>query len=59
MDQRGGRAGPLWKSGNMVSEGSVVDLVDQDPEERCGLVTRVGLELRVDRNNERGGNSRK
>ena len=43
MNQRAGRAHPLWKSGNVVSKGSVVDLVDEDAEEGSGLVTRIGL----------------
>ena len=54
MDQGGGRSGPCWEAGNVVSEGSAVDLVNQDAEEGNGLVTRVGFELRIDLNDEGG-----
>ena len=50
-----GRAGPLWEGGSVVSEGSVVDLVDEDAEEGDSLVTRVGLELGLDVDDEGGG----
>ena len=42
------RAGPLRECGGVFSESSVIDLVDEDAEESDGLVTRVGLELRLD-----------
>ena len=48
LDDGVGRAGPLWEGRSVVSEGSVVDLVDEDAEESDGLVTRVGLELGLD-----------
>ena len=55
LDYRVGRACPLWKGGSVVSEGGVVDLVDKDVEESNGLITRVGLELRLDVEDEGRG----
>ena len=55
MNSRAWRASPLWESGNVVAEGGVVDLVDKNAEESSGLVVRVRLELRVDFDDERGG----
>jgi hypothetical protein len=55
VDHRWGRACPLWEGGNVVSERGVVDLVNEDPEEGGCLVTRVGLQLRVDFDDECGG----
>ena len=52
MDYRVGRACPLREGGSVVSEGGVVNLVDKDAEESDGLITRVGLELRLDVENE-------
>ena len=49
------RRGRLWKSGNIVSKGGVVNLVEKDTEEGVGLRTRVGLALRVDLDDECGG----
>jgi len=43
----------LWESRNVVAEGGIVDLVDEDAEESCGLIVRVLLELRVDLDDER------
>ena len=43
-----GRASPLREGGSVVSEGGVVNLVDEDAEESSSLVTRVGLELWLD-----------
>ena len=54
VDHRVGWAGPLWEDGNVVSEGGIVDLVNQDAEESCSLVAWVRLQLRVDLNDERG-----
>ena len=48
LDYRVRRAGPLWEGGGVVSEGGIVDLVDEDAEESNSLVTRVGLKLRLD-----------
>jgi len=45
----------LWESRNVVAEGGVVDLVGRDTEESCCLVVWVGLELRIDLDDERGG----
>ena len=45
---------PLWKGGSIVSEGGVVNLVDENTEESGGLITRVGLELRLDVDDESG-----
>jgi hypothetical protein len=44
----------LWEGGNIISECGVVDLVNEDPEEGSGFVTRVGLELGVDFDDECG-----
>ena len=52
VDQGGGRSGPCWEAGNVVPKGGAVDLVKQDAEEGGSLVTRVGLELRIDLNDE-------
>ena len=48
LDYRVRRAGPLCEGGSVVSAGGIVDLVDEDTEESGSLVTRVGLELRLD-----------
>ena len=55
MNYRVGRAGPLWEGGGVISECGVVDLVDKDAEESDGLITRVGLELRLDVEDEGRG----
>jgi len=55
LDYCPGRAGPLWEGGSVVSEGSVVDLVDEDTEESCGLVIWVLLEVGLDVDDERRG----
>jgi len=52
------RTSPLRKSGRIVPEGGVIDLVDKDTEEGGGLVVRVWLEMRVDLDDECGGNGR-
>ena len=57
MNHCGGRPCPCWEVGNVVPEGGAVDLVNQDPEEGDGLVTRVGFELRIDLNDEGGSYS--
>lgn len=54
MDHRAGRSVPLWESGNIISEGGVVDLVNKNTKERSGFVARIGLELGVDLDYERG-----
>ena len=48
LDYRVGRACPLREGGSVISEGGIVDLVDEDAEECSSLITRVGLELRLD-----------
>ena len=48
----------MREGGGVVSERGVVDLVDEDAEESDGLVTRVGLELRLDIENECSGDGR-
>ena len=45
---RMGGTGPLRKGGSVVSKGGVVDLVDKDTEESDSLITRIGLEARLD-----------
>ena len=45
----------MGKGGSVTSEGGVVDLVDEDAEEGGSLVTRVRLELRLDIEDECGG----
>ena len=53
-----GRSCPLWEGWNVVTEGSVVYLVDEDTEESCCLVVRVLSELRVDLDDECGCDGR-
>ena len=48
-------AGPLGNSGSVATEGSVVNLMDKNSEEGGSLLTRVGLELRLDVDDECGG----
>ena len=38
IDHCGGWAGPSWEGGNIISESSIIDLVDEDAEEGGGLV---------------------
>ena len=52
-------AGPLGNTGSVDTEGGVVDLVDEDPEEGGSLLARVGLELRLDVDDECGSDRRK
>ena len=54
-----GRAGPLWECGSVISEGGVVDLVDENAKESGSLVTRVGPELRLNIEDECGGDGGK
>ena len=58
LNYRLGGPGPLRKSGRVVSERRVVNLVDEDSEEGGSLVACVGLQLGVDLDDERGGDSR-
>ena len=55
LDDRAWGAGPLRYCGNVVAEGSIVDLVDEDAEEGGRLFIRVRLELGLDLDDERGG----
>ena len=45
----------MWEGGNVVAKGGIVNLVKEDTKEGRGLITRVGLKLRVDLDDERGG----
>ena len=56
---RDGRRGGLGESGNVVSEGGVIYLVDKDTEKGIGFVARVDLELRLGLGDERSGDGRK
>jgi len=47
--------GPLREGGRVVSEGGIVDLVDEDTEEGGSLTVRVGSELGLDIDDEYGG----
>ena len=58
MDYCAGRASPLRKGRNFAPEGGSVDLVDKKAEESGSFIGWVGLELGVDLDDERGGNSR-
>jgi hypothetical protein len=58
VDDRAGRACPLWEGGDVISEGGVIDLIDKDTEEGGGLGVRVLLEVRVDLDDECGGHCR-
>ena len=48
LDYRTRRTCPLGEGGGVVSECGVVDPVDKDAEESDGLITCVGLEFRLD-----------
>ena len=50
---------PLWERRNVASEGGVVDLVNEDLEEGGGVGVRVGLQLRIDLDDEGRSNGRK
>jgi hypothetical protein len=47
LDDPVGRAGPLWESGDVASEGGVVNLVDENTKEGGSLIVWIGFELRV------------
>ena len=55
LDNRMRSPGSLWEGGNVVSKGGVVDLVDKDTEESDSLITRVGMKLRLDIEDESRG----
>ena len=44
----------MWDRRNVVGEGSVVNLMDEDAEESGRLLVRVLLELGLDLDDERG-----
>ena len=50
------RTDPLWDARYVVAKSGVVHFVNEDSEESGGLFVRIGLELRVDLDDERGGN---
>ena len=52
------RAGPLRDRWDIVAESGAVHLVNQDAEKSGGLFVWVGLELRVDFDDEGGSHSR-
>ena len=52
LDNGVGRACPLRKGGRVISEGGVVDLEDENPEESSGLIIGVRPELGVDLDDE-------
>jgi len=54
LDDRARGTGPLWDCGDVTTEGSVVDLVDEDTKESGCLCAWVLLELGVDLDNECG-----
>ena len=49
------RTSPLRESKDVISESSVVGLVDKDAMESGGLVVGIGLELGVELDDECGG----
>ena len=51
-------ASPLGNSGSVGAKGGVVNFMDEDTEEGGSLLTRVGLELRLDIDDERGSDRR-
>ena len=52
LDDRVGRASPLWEGRRIIPERGVVDLVDEDPEEGGGLIIRIWLEVGMYFNDE-------
>ena len=56
MDHRAERPGPLWEGGNVVSESGAINLVNEDAKEGGGIDVRVGLQLRIDVDDEGRGN---
>ena len=59
LNNRTRGAGPLWNSGSFGTEGSVINLMDEDSEEGGRLLTHVRLKLRLDVDDERGSDRRK
>jgi hypothetical protein len=58
MNHRWGRPSPSREGGDIVSEGSVVDLVNKNAEESSSFVTGVGPQMGVDLDDEGRGHSR-
>jgi len=54
LDDRAWGTSPLWNCRNVVAEGCVIDLVNENTEESSRLIARVGLELRLDMYDEDG-----
>ena len=48
------RPSPLWQRGGVATEGSVVELVNEDAKEGGGVFIGVGLELGLDLDDECG-----
>ena len=57
MNYRARGASPLREGGNIVSKRGAVDLLNEDAEEGSCLVVGIGLELRVDLDDERRSDS--
>ena len=47
----------MWEGWDVISEGGIINLVDEHAEEGRGLITRVRLKFGVDLNDERRGDS--
>ena len=58
MDHCAGGAGPLRESRDVVSERVIVDLVNEDAEERGSLDVCIGPELRIYSDDECRSDSR-
>ena len=48
----------LWDGGNVVAEGGIVHIVEDDAEESSTFLVWVRLELRVDLNDKGGSDGR-
>jgi hypothetical protein len=48
----------VWEGRDVVSECSVVDLVNEDPEEGRSFAVWIGLKLRINLDDKRGGYGR-
>jgi hypothetical protein len=59
LDDRTLGASPLWKGGDITSEGGIVYLVDEYTKEGSSLVVGIRLQLRADIDYECGGDGRK
>ena len=52
------RPDPLWRSGNVVSGGGIVDFVNKKAKEDGDLITGIGLEFGIKLDDKCGGNCR-